>query len=245
MTDTRGVSEPSRLRRPLWAVAATFGLISFAVSFGSPQPPDLPVRLGMLAAIVTAIGLLPGQHVRGWVVVTFSVMGFVDALASWVRMGASPGWPLMSIVFLSALQSIVAVAALLLDTGRADPAESTVAPEHSAYQRLVEAYQAYALQYRQYCETSSSQSSAGGQAEAHASPQADVAEQSFAVLQAKYARQGIGTSTQQSRAAVGGFPTGRAADVGVADRKHTVPETYPYPGRQQSAERSNSEVAEP
>lgn len=231
--------------RRLWAVVAVFGLIGFAVSLGSRQPPDYPVRLCALAAIVAAIGLLPAQPVRGWLVVALSTMGFLDALASWIRVDASPGWPLMSIVFVNALQSTVAVAALLLESRTASQPEATVHSEYSAYQRLVDAYQAYALQYRHYYQSSSPQHSAEGQAEAPASAEATGAAESFAALQAKYARQGIGTSIPHSRSVVGDAPTTRAADVGVVDRKHTVPEAYPYPGRQQPAARSNSEVAEP
>lgn len=248
-----GVSKQNRLGRSLWSVVAVLGPMSYAVSLGSPQLPLYPARLGVFAAIVAAIGLLPGQRMRGWIIVALAVVGFLDALAPCVRLGVSD-WPLTSVVFLNAIQSIAAVVALLLESRTFASAEFTGRQEHSSYSRLVEAYQAYALQYQQYCQTSASASTAQGQAEAQAHvgataraphAQVDTAQESFAALQARYIRQGIGAPTQQSRGPSGEVPTGRIADIGVADRKHTVPESYPYPGGRPSAEQNISEATGP
>ncbi len=260
MTSTRGYSAPdeydapNRLCRSLWVVVAVLGPISFAVSFGSPQALDYLVRLNVLAAIVASVGLLPGQSARIWIVVALAVTGFLDALDTWIRGGVS-GWAVTSIVLLNLLQSIAALVALLQESRIFTSAESTGHQGYSAYNRLVQAYRAYAAQYEYYYRASASQYSAEGQAEAQgnvdtaaraASVQTDTAQEWFAALQAKYARHGLGAPSQHSRPATRGeMSTGRVGDIGIADNKRAVTETYPYPGREQPADRSIGEATEP
>jgi hypothetical protein len=247
MTGTQRDSRRHRLPQLVWAVVVVLGLTSFAMSLGSTQFPDYPVRLSVLAATVAAIGLLPGQAMRGWVVAAVAVAGLLDSLTTCARVGAAGG-PLTSLVVLDLLQSFAAVLALLLDARLFGAAESSVQQEYSAYQRLAQAYQEYAAQYQQYCQTYPDPHGTAAQAEAHAHPNADAtggrsdaAQESFVALQARYARQGIGSAAQQSRGTPGEMPTGRVADIGVADRKNAVPESYSYPRGQQPAEPRVSE----
>lgn len=246
-------SKRNRLRRLLWTVVAILGPMSFGVSLGSPQVADYGLRPSVLAAIVAAVGLLPGQQVRGWVVVTLAVAGLLDTLAALVSAGPSNA-ALISVVALAAAQSIAAAVALLQERGARAPSESAYPQGHSAYDSLVQAYRAYAALYQQYCQESLAHYDAAGQAEAHgradnvskvAWGQADPVQESFANLRAKYARHGVGAPAQQSRANSRDAPMGTVTDIGIADTKHAVPDAYPYPGRQQPAERSVNEPTEP
>lgn len=246
-------SQRNRLCRLLWTVVAIIGPTSFGVCLGSPQVAGYPVRLSVLAAIVAAVGLLPRQSVRGWVVVTLAVAGLLDGVAALVPAGPSGG-ALISIVALAAAQSIAALAALLQESGVFAPSESTGGRSSSPYQSLVQAYQAYVAQYQQYCQESVVHYRAAGRAEAQghadsatpaARAQADTVQESFSELQAKYARHSVGAPAQQSLANPGNEPTGTVTGIGVADGKRTVPGSYPYPGRQHAAEQSISEPTEP
>jgi hypothetical protein len=188
-----------RLRRSLWMVVAVLGVAIFAVSFGSPDVPAFPARLAVLAAIVAAVCLLPGQGRRGWIIVTLTLAGFLDALSAWIR-AADPSWALTVILVLSALQSVAAIGALLHEARMLRPADSSDSHGYSPYLQMAEAYQAayraYAAHYQQ---TVPSQHYATGQGTAQAGVGATAsahtvdggtaaAQESFAVLQARYER---------------------------------------------------------
>jgi hypothetical protein len=222
-----------RLSRSLWTVVAVLGPATFGVSLASPMVLDFPVRLSVLAAIVAAVGLLPNQAERGWVVVALAVTGVADALTAWIRAG-QPSWAPTVVLVLNALQSLAAAGALLHETRVFRSAESDAAPDYSAYARLAQAYQAYAAQYQQ---SAPAQYTAAGQATAQAHGEAsaraaDAAQESLAALQARYARLGVEVPAQQSRGSARAPSAVRTADPGVPGANHEVPESHPYRGHQ-------------
>lgn len=181
-----------RVGRALWIAVAILGPVILAVSVGSPVAPDFPVRLGVLAAPVAAVGLLGRQPSPGWLVVALAVTGFSDALLSWVRAG-NPHWALTVVMALTALQALVAVGALLREARVFRSAGAAVAPDYSAYARMVQMYQAYAAQYQQ-SPAESYAATGHATAQERASTNAYAAEagaaESFAELQARYAQHG-------------------------------------------------------
>jgi hypothetical protein len=229
----------SRLSRFLWTVVAVLGPVTFAVSVGSPVLLGFPVRLSVLAAIVAAVGLLPKQAGRGWIVVALAVTGFLDVLATWIRAG-EPGWALTVIMVLNALQSLAAVGALLFEIGVLGSVESDGVPDYSAYARLAQAYQVYAAQYQQ---APVPRYDAAGQATGHVQADAtagaapagtDAARESFAALQARYARHGLGGRVQQSSGSAGARSVVPVADTGVAGANRGVSESDRYRGHENS-----------
>jgi hypothetical protein len=236
----------SRLSRFLWTVVAVLGPVTFAVSVGSPALLGFPVRLSVLAAIVAAVGLLPKQAGRGWIVVALAVTGFLDVLATWIRAG-EPGWALTVIMVLNALQSLAAVGALLCEIRVLGSVESDGVPDYSAYARLAQAYQAYATQYQQppapqYDAAGQATAQAQAQATARAAaPRTDAAQESFAALQARYAQHGLGPPAQQSPGSAGARSVVPVADTGVAGANRGVPESHRYRGH----ENSGGSVIEP
>jgi hypothetical protein len=238
----------NRLSRSLWTVVAVLGPVTFAVSFGSPVVLGFPVRLSVLAAIVAAVGLLPSQDGRGWIVVALAVTGFLDALASWIR-ADEPSWALTVIMVLNALQSLAAVGALLHETRVLRSADSNGGPDYSAYARFAEAYQAYAVQYQQQpppaqynaAGPATAQAQTEAAASAHAADaRADAAQESFAALQARYAQHGVGAPAQQSRGSAGAPSVVPEADPGMPGANRGVPESQPFRVQQETRGEASS-----
>lgn len=227
----------NRLRRSLWAAVAVPGSATFAVSLGTWELLESPVRLSVLAAIVAAVGLLPGQSVRGWIVVTLAVTGFVDALATWIRADGR-GWALTSVLVLTALQSLAALAALLREARVVRSGELDCASDYAAYIRLAQAYQAYAMQYQSSPpedHSADGQATAQAQAEATSAARTDAAWESYAALHARYARYDPGAPVRQSRGPAEVPSVTPVADAG-ADRG--VAEHYRYGDGQADSGRS-------
>jgi hypothetical protein len=141
---------------------------------------------------------------------------------------------------LNALQSLAAVGALLCEIRVLGSVESDGVPDYSAYARLAQAYQAYAAQYQQ---PPVPRYDAAGQATAHVQAQAtagaapartDAAQESFAALQARYARHGLGVSVQQSPGSAGARSVVPVADTGVAGANRGVSESDRYRGHENS-----------
>jgi uncharacterized protein DUF5336 len=180
---------PSRIGRSLWGIVAILGAATFGVSVGSSLGTGFLVRLAVLAAVIAAVGLLPRQPGRGWIVVAFAVTGLLDALGTWVS-ATNSDWVLPVIVVLNALQSLAAVGALLSETG-AIRSSSAGAQNYSAYASFVAAYQDYVAQYQQSPTQyyTSGQASADAQADGELSvdPAAEAAQKSEA-LRARYAQ---------------------------------------------------------
>src|SRR5690349_21545585 len=75
---------PNRVERSLSAIVAILGAATFGVGVGSPLATGFSVRLAVLAAVIAAVGLLPRQPGRGWIVVAIAVTGLLDAVATWL-----------------------------------------------------------------------------------------------------------------------------------------------------------------
>jgi len=105
-------ARPSRITRALWAVVAVLGATTFAVGLAAPVLLGYPVRLSVLAATVAAVGLLPNQATRGWIVVALAVAGCLDALTVWIKADEA-SWTIVVILALNSVQSVAAVGALL------------------------------------------------------------------------------------------------------------------------------------
>ncbi|HEV7362699.1 MAG TPA: DUF5336 domain-containing protein [Mycobacterium sp.] len=231
--------QPDRVSRSLWALVAVLGPATFAVDLGSPTLLGYPVRLSVLAAIVAAVGLLPGQATRGWIVVALAVTGCLDAVA--VRIKADEtGWALTVVVVLNSLQALAAVGALLRESRRPGSAESEGTSDHSVYARLVEAYQAYTTLYQQLFSTPDS-SAVEAEAQATAGVRADTAQESFAAMQARYAQHGVAGTAQQSRGVVAAPANPPTADTGVPGANRVAPESYRDRLRQRDAGASGVE----
>jgi hypothetical protein len=221
--------------RSLWVVVVVLGATTFAVSLATPAPLDYPVRLSVLAATVAAVGLLPSQSTRGWIVVGFAVTGCLDAVAAWVKVDDA-GWATTVVLALNAVQSVAAVGALLRETTTPEPGKSESVSDYSAYARLVEAYQAYASQYQQlFAAPQNAAEQAGAQAQSEAGVEARTAQDAFAALQARYARHGMGGVAQQSRGQASPPSSSRMADSGVPGVNRLAPESHPYHQRQQDS----------
>jgi Family of unknown function (DUF5336) len=191
----------SRVVRLLWVVVVVLGVATFAVSVSSSTLMSFPVRLSVLAAAIAAVGLLPRQAGRGWIVLALAITGSLDALATWI-VASGPGWALPVICVLTALQSLAAVGALL--GGGVLRSGSVGEQDYSAYAAFA-AYQAYVAQYQQ----PSTPYYAAGQATAEAQGAADAtagssgapthSQQQSEALRARYAQYGGYSTAEGSR----------------------------------------------
>lgn len=195
----RAIAQPANA---LWLAAAVLGSATYGVSFGCPVLLGWSVWFSVLAAVIAAVGLVPRQRTRGWIVVAFAVTGFLNALSTWYYSDEA-GWALVVIVVLNALQAAAAVAALILGGDTENAGDST--PDYAAYTQYAQAFQAYQAYAMQYQQGLASQSSAAGQASAqaqgHATAQgrastgareraADAAQESYESMHERYAQYG-------------------------------------------------------
>lgn len=124
---------PSKLPEYLTAGVAGLGLLLYLLSFGPlftaggdyfvPTLLNLGVVAAVLAALIAGVGLLPKQKALPALVAVLSVLGFllVILVVLTVPDGVAIDWGLYSVIALSVLQAIVAVAALLFDAGILTP----------------------------------------------------------------------------------------------------------------------------
>jgi Family of unknown function (DUF5336) len=244
MTIKRDQSGYHRVSTSLWAVVAMLGVATYAVSFGASVVMGFPVRLAVLAAAVAAVGMLPRQGGRGWIIVALAVTGSLDALANWIAV-SPPGWAQSVIFALNALQSLVAVAALLGET-RASRSTSVGGQDYSTYANFAAAYQAYVMQYQQAPMHYYAAGQASGQASAAAQAAAvdpgastDVSRQSEA-LRSRYTQYG-GRSTTEGIGNPRGQPAaGQPADPGLPDTIYGVPQPHSHPPQQKQSGAASS-----
>ena len=181
----------STIRQLLWALAGVLGLAAWAVSLTENLEPGPAPALAVLAGAVALVGLVPGQAVRGWLVVAVAVTALTATTTTTVTAGAV-GWELIVVDVLVALQVAVAVSALLLEP-RVAPVTPHTAYEgdYAAYAEYVQAYREYARQYESHWPE---EYSVAGFAEASGEARGTVAGtasddgDAWADLQAKYAR---------------------------------------------------------
>lgn len=181
----------STIRQLLWALAGALGLAAWAVSLTESLEPGSAPALAVLAGAVAVVGLMPGQAVRGWLVVAVAVTALTATTTTTVTAGAV-GWGLIVVDVLVALQVAIAVSALLLEP-RVAPVTPHTASEgdYAAYAEYVQAYREYARQYESHWPE---EYSVAGFAEASGEARGTVAGtasddgDAWADLQAKYAR---------------------------------------------------------
>jgi Family of unknown function (DUF5336) len=116
--------EPSKLPIYLLAAVAVLGLAAFLLTFGPVWASDYSgadVILGIVAILFAAmfavIALLPKQGNYIPVVTAAAAVGFLLTIWDLIKGAESAGWALIAIVVVSALQTIAAIGALLLDAG--------------------------------------------------------------------------------------------------------------------------------
>lgn len=235
---------PDQRSRALWAAVAVLGAATFGVSVAAPVASGYPMRLSVFAAVVAAVGLLPGQGDRGWIVVALAATGFGDATCSWV-VGGIPNWAVTVVMVLTALQSLAAAGALLHE-GRATHTKDAATGDYSAYAQLTQLYQAYAAHYQQPRPESQAAAYATAAAQAEAAARgADAAQESFADLQARYARHGVGATEQPARGSSGVQSVAPAAAPGVPGANHVASEPGSYHARRQAVDQSAIEPTGP
>lgn len=125
----------SRLQRRLFVAVTILGLATFAFSFGPVVDGGgggggWYVRFAALAGLSAGLCVLPRQIAYPVVTTALASMGFLDAL-SHLLLEAEPGWALTVIVVLNAMQTAIAVGALLLTPD--GPAEEGAPAGYEAY----------------------------------------------------------------------------------------------------------------
>jgi Family of unknown function (DUF5336) len=131
---------PSKLPEYLLAGVAILGLAAYLMSFGPVWKSGVSgsgvTTLGIIAALFAAlfaiVALLPKQGNYTPVVTATAVVGFLLTIWDLVKSGGGAGWALIAIVVVAALQTVIAIAALLLDAGVISPPAPR--PKYDAYQ---------------------------------------------------------------------------------------------------------------
>ncbi len=132
---------PSKLPLYLLAGVAILGLAAYLLSFGPAWKstdasgsvvPILGIVAMLFAALFAVTALLPKQGNYTPVVTATSVVGFLLIIWDLIKGGQAAGWALIVIVVLSALQTVAAIAALLLDAGVITPPAPR--PKYDPYQ---------------------------------------------------------------------------------------------------------------
>jgi Family of unknown function (DUF5336) len=129
---------PSKLPVYLLAGVAILGLAAYLLSFGPvwKSAESSVTTLGIIAALFAAlfaiVALLPKQGNYLPVVTATAVVGFLLIIWDLVKSGGGAGWALIGIVVAVALQTVVAIAALLLEAGVIAPPAPR--PKYDSYQ---------------------------------------------------------------------------------------------------------------
>ena len=132
---------PSKLPMYLLAGVAVLGLAAYLLSFGPVwKSGDASVSgvtiLGIIAIVFAAlfavVALLPNQGNYTPVVTATAAVGFLLTIWDLINGADLAGWALIAIVILSALQTVAAIAALLLDAGVITPPAPR--PKYDPYQ---------------------------------------------------------------------------------------------------------------
>jgi hypothetical protein len=134
---------PSKLPMYLLVAVAVLGLAAYLLSFGPVHEGDSgetasgPVMLGVIAmlfsGLLSVVALLPKQGKHAGIVAATAVVGFLLAIWDLVKLADYAKWALIVIVVVSALQTIAAITALLLDAGVISPPAPR--PKYPPYQQ--------------------------------------------------------------------------------------------------------------
>ena len=139
---SRADDAPSKLPVYLLAAVAVLGLAAYLLTFGpvweaSEFAAGGIVMLGIIAilfaAIFAAIALVPKQANHTPLVTAAAAVGFLLVIWDLISNADVSGWALIAIVVVSALQTIAAVGALLLDAGVISPPAPR--PKYEPYQQ--------------------------------------------------------------------------------------------------------------
>ncbi len=132
--------EPSKLPIYLLAAVAVLGLAAYLLTFGpvwasgySGADVVLGIVAILFAAMFAVIALLPKQGNYIPVVTAAAAVGFLLTIWDLIKGAESAGWALIAIVVVSALQTIAAIGALLLDSGVISA--PTPRPKYDPYQQ--------------------------------------------------------------------------------------------------------------
>jgi hypothetical protein len=219
-TQFGGVGEQRIL---VWAVVLV-GLATYVVSYGvAPQPSGMGwgVRFSTLAAVVAALGLLPGQSARTAPIAVLAVMGLLDGLSQFITSGQNASWVTIVIVVLNVLQALTAIAAALLQRGRPGAARRALAP-YDAYAYYAQvAQQYYPASDQEFLQPQPGQAQAAAHAEGASHAQA---QQSAAEAHALYAEY---LNAQQSAASVAAPQAGTPAQAAHVGSGSGIPRTSP------------------
>ncbi|MGE0216309.1 DUF5336 domain-containing protein [Mycolicibacterium sp.] len=243
--DTAGsLRAAGRWERCLRVAVAVLGAAVLAVGRHEFVTFGVHLQLTVLAAVLAAVGLLPRQDARGWIVVALAVTGLSVVVVLWVD--SPPGSTLSVVVALCAVQALAALVALLLESTVVEPAVPEEKSPQEAYEHLIEAYRDYQACAARYQQQPAGQQTAAGQAAAHAGADATVSgRQSLAALEARYIQHGgvastvrtVGSAPGAATAAVTGDPgvpginRGTPPAPGISDgnrpRERTSPSVWP------------------
>ena len=135
---------PSKLPSYLLMAVAVLGLAAYVLSFG-PLVDDggsaaaaagwmvtFAIIPMLFSALLAVVALLPKQGNYAGTVAATAVVGFLLAIWDLIKGAESAGWALIVIVVVSALQTIAAITALLLDAGLISPPAPR--PKYDRYQ---------------------------------------------------------------------------------------------------------------
>ncbi|GAS97972.1 uncharacterized protein RMCC_4937 [Mycolicibacterium canariasense] len=225
----------STIRQVLWTSAGALGLAAWVVGLTAMVSPGLAVPLAVLAGAVAAVGLLPGQAVRGWLVVAVAFTAFTAATTATVT-AAGAGWALIAVDVLVALQVVVAVSALLLEPRVAPATQSAPGNDYAAYAEYVRAYRDYVQQYEsQWPEQYSAAERAAAAGGAHGAVAGTAHDEpgGWADLQATYARHLSPVAPAPSERSARRADGGDTADAGLPGVDWVTPRP-PHAGSQNS-----------
>lgn len=112
---------PSKLPLYLTATVAALGLAIYLASFGPVFDAGGSllelIAAPVVAGILAGVSLLPKQDDRSAIAAVFAVLGFLLLIYVVIAAGPSIGWAFYLFIVFSVLQTIAAVAKVLLDAG--------------------------------------------------------------------------------------------------------------------------------
>ncbi|MDT5012669.1 MAG: hypothetical protein QOH57_4286 [Mycobacterium sp.] len=137
---------PSKLPLYLLIGVAVLGLAAYLLCFGPIWKGDAAagstVTLGVLATLFAGlfavVGLLPKQGNYTGVVSATAIAGFLLTIFDLISHAKGAGWALIVIVVVAALQTVLAIAALLMDAGVISPPAPR--PKYDPYQQYAAYY---------------------------------------------------------------------------------------------------------
>lgn len=145
---TKVDDRPSRLPVYLLAAVAVLGLAAYLLTFGPVWKDDSSGSAGaaagsvvviwsiiaaLFAALFAVVAMLPKQGRYGPVVTATAVVAFLLAIWTLIKGADAADWALIVIVVVLALQTIAAIAALLLEAGVITPPAPR--PKYDQYQQ--------------------------------------------------------------------------------------------------------------